>query len=211
MKIKYIGHACFLIETNGLKVMTDPFDESLPYKFPKDEEVDIVTISHDHFDHNATHRVKVRKEVLRDPTDKVINGVKFKSKSFFHDEESGKKRGKNAIFLIESEGLKILHLGDLGHVPDEKELTEFKNVDILLTPVGGYYTIDSKKADEIVSIINPKIVIPMHYKTKNLDFPISPKEEFLKGKENVINLDKMEFEIDKSNIDNYKGVVVFPL
>lgn len=211
MKIKYIGHSCFLIEIGGLKVLTDPFDESVPYKFPEKEEVDIVTISHEHFDHNAVHRVRVKKEVLRDPSDKIVNSVKFKSKSFFHDEEGGKRRGKNAIFMIEGENLKILHLGDLGHIPQEKDLDEFKNVDILLIPVGGYFTIDSKKADELIKILNPKVTIPMHYKTGKLDFPISKVDEFLKNKKDIHKLNSLEVEIDKSNIDNFKGIVVFPL
>lgn len=210
MKIKFIGHACFLIETQGLKIMTDPFDKSLPYDFPDGIEVDIVTVSHDHFDHSATNRVKVRKEILKDPIDKEIEGVKFKSKSFFHDEEMGKRRGKNAFFLIEGEGIKILHCGDLGHIPNEKDISEFKNIDLLLIPVGGYFTIDAKKADELIKILNPKITIPMHYKTKKLDFPIAPLDEFLKNKESIHKLNSLELEIDKSNIDNYKGIVVFP-
>ena len=210
MKIKFLGHSCFLIEIGGLKVMTDPYDKSVPYEFPDGEEVDVVTISHDHFDHSAYNRVKVKREVLKDPTDKDIEGVKFKSKSFFHDDEMGKRRGKNALFLIEGEGIRILHCGDLGHVPNEKDLEEFKNVDILLLPVGGYFTIDSKKGEELIKMLNPKIVIPMHYKAKNLDFPIAKVDEFLKNKENVHRLNSLELEIDKSNIEQYKGIVVFP-
>ncbi|MDI6861136.1 MAG: MBL fold metallo-hydrolase [Caldisericia bacterium] len=210
MKIKFLGHSCFLIEIGGLKVMTDPYDKSVPYDFPDGEEVDVVTISHDHFDHSAFNRVKIKREVLKDPTNKEIQGVKFKSKTFFHDEEMGRKRGKNALFLIEGEGIKILHCGDLGHIPNEKDLEEFKNIDILLLPVGGYYTIDSKKGDELIKILNPKIVIPMHYKTKNLDFPIAKVDDFLKNKENVHKLNSLEFELDKSNIEKYKGIVVFP-
>jgi len=210
MKIKFIGHACFLIEIGGLKVLTDPYDKSLPYDFPDGIEVDIVTVSHDHFDHSAVNRVKVKREVLKDPTDKVIDGVRFKSKSFYHDEEMGRKRGKILMFLIEGEGLKVLHCGDLGHVPDESNLQDFKNVDIILLPVGGYFTIDAKKGDEIIKILNPKVVIPMHYKTKNLDFPIATVDEFLKNKENIHRLKSLELEIDKTNIDTYKGIVVFP-
>lgn len=211
MKIRFIGHACFLIEIGGLKVMTDPFDESVPYKFPEKEEVDIVTISHDHFDHNATHRVKIKREVLRDPADKTIDGLRFLSKSFFHDEEGGKKRGKNAIFLIEGENLRLVHLGDLGHIPVEKDVEVFKNPDILMIPVGGYYTIDSKKADKIISILSPIITIPMHYKTGKLEFPISTVDDFLKNKENVHKLESLEIIIDKVNIDKYRGILVFPL
>lgn len=211
MKIRFIGHACFLIEIGGLRVMTDPFDKSVPYKFPEKEEVDIVTISHDHFDHNAVNRLKVRKEVLKDPVDKIIDGVKFKSKSFFHDEEGGKRRGKNAIFLIEGEDFKIVHLGDLGHIPEEKEIGIFKNPDFLMVPVGGYYTIDSIKADKIIEILNPLITIPMHYKTGKLDFPIAKVDEFLKNKQNVHKLTTLEAEFNKLNLDNYKGIILFPL
>lgn len=211
MKLRFIGHACFLIEINSLKVVTDPFDKSLLYDFPDGEVVDVVTVSHDHFDHSATDRLKVMKEILKSPVDKEIGGVKFKSKMFYHDNEMGKKRGKNLIFLIEGEGIKILHLGDLGHVPDEKDLDEFKNINILLLPVGGYFTIDAEKGEELIRILNPDIIVPMHYKTSKLDFPISPVEVFLKNKENVHKLDSMEIEIDKSKIENLKGILVFPL
>ncbi len=211
MKINFIGHACFLIEIGGLKVMTDPFDKSVPYDFPEGEEVDVVTVSHDHFDHNAVYRVKVKREVLKYPTDKIIGNVKFKSKSFFHDEEMGKKRGRNAVFLIEGEDLRILHLGDLGHIPQEKDLEEFKNIDILLIPVGGYFTIDSKRADELIKVLDPKVIIPMHYKTNKLEFPISSVDEFLKNKGNINKLSTNEIEITKENIDNFKGILVFPI
>jgi len=133
------------------------------------------------------------------------------SKSFFHDEEGGRRRGKNSIFLIEGENLKLVHLGDLGHIPDEKEIEIFKNPDILMIPVGGYFTIDSNKADKVISILNPKVIIPMHYKTGKLDYPISTLDDFLKNKRNVHRLETFEVEIDKSNIDNYKGIIVFPL
>ena len=182
MRIKWFGHSCFLIETNSTKILTDPFDESIGYpaKFP---EVDLVTVSHEHSDHNAINNVKTYKQVLRDTVDKEINGIKIKSIPCFHDEARGAKRGKITIFKIHSENLSLVHLSDLGTRLTENEVKELSDVNILLIPVGSVFTIGPEEAWEVVNQLKSNIVIPMHYKTKYLRFDLLGVNEFLKGKQ----------------------------
>jgi L-ascorbate metabolism protein UlaG (beta-lactamase superfamily) len=182
MKIKWFGHSCFLIETNGTKILTDPFDASIGYpaKFP---EVDLVTVSHEHSDHNAINNVKTYKQVLRGTVDKEINGIKIKSIPYFHDEARGAKRGKITIFKIHSENLSLVHLSDLGTRLTENEVKELGDVNILLIPVGSVFTIGPEEAWDVVNQLKPNIVIPMHYKTKYLRFDLLGVNEFLKGKQ----------------------------
>jgi L-ascorbate metabolism protein UlaG (beta-lactamase superfamily) len=182
MKIKWFGHSCFLIETNGTKILTDPFDESIGYpaKFP---EVDLVTVSHEHSDHNTINNVKTYKQVLRGTVDKEINGIKIKGVPYFHDEARGAKRGRITIFKINSENLSLVHLSDLGTRLTENEVKELSDVNILLIPVGSVFTIGPEEAWEVVNQLKPNIVIPMHYKTKYLRSDLLGVNEFLKGKQ----------------------------
>lgn len=188
MKIKYLGHACFLLETSdGIRILTDPYQYGAfgALKYSKiEDEADIVTVSHEHADHNAVSEVPGRPEVVTGHGKHIVKGINFLGISTFHDKKRGKERGSNVLFLIESE-MRILHCGDLGHLLDEEHLTQIGKVDILLIPVGGYFTIGPDEATEIMEKISPKVTIPMHYKTPKVDFPIKPVEGFLKGKTNV--------------------------
>jgi L-ascorbate metabolism protein UlaG (beta-lactamase superfamily) len=182
MHIKWFGHSCFLIETNGKKILTDPFDESIGYpaNFP---EVDVVLVSHEHSDHNAVKNVKNYKQSIRGTVNQEIDGIKIKGVPYFHDEVNGAKRGKITIFEIQSEGLSLVHLSDLGTKLTKKEVTALGKVDILLIPVGSVFTIGPEEAWEVIAQLNPNVVIPMHYKTKYLRFDLLGVDQFLKGKE----------------------------
>jgi len=202
MKIKFLGHASFLITSEkGVRIITDPYKPGcygggIKYS-PITEESDIVTISHEHDDHNETkikgNPVFVREAGKKEVKDITINGVEV-----FHDKSSGKERGKNIIFNMLIDGMNVVHLGDLGHTLSKSESDKIGNVDVLLIPVGGYFTIDAKDADDVIKQLKPKIIIPMHFKTSKCDFPISPVDEFTKNKE-VEKLDG-EFEIKKENL-----------
>ena len=199
MKIKWWGHASFLItNSNNKKILTDPYNEELPYKKITDK-VDYVTVSHDHFDHNAVDLLEGSPKVIKSSSGFNDENISVEGISVYHDDAEGNKRGKNIIFVINTDGYKIAHLGDLGHDLNKEELNKLKGIDIILIPVGGNYTIDAKKAKDIVDEIKPKIVLPMHYKTDILDFPITGVDEFLSyfEKDNIEIFDGSEVEINK--------------
>ncbi len=142
MRIEWLGHACFFIETkNKVKIIIDPYDPSLGYA-PITEEADIVLVSHDHFDHNYVEGVKGNPFVVLTPELRTVKGVTISAVELFHDKSGGRDRGKTLAFIIDSDGLRLVHLGDLGHVPTRVQLDKFGKVDVLFVPVGGFYTID---------------------------------------------------------------------
>jgi L-ascorbate metabolism protein UlaG (beta-lactamase superfamily) len=173
MQITYLGHSCFKIQAktnNGeVVVVTDPFDKEIGLRMPK-TTADIVTVSHDHHDHNKVKEVSGESFVVDSPGEYEIKGVFVYGIPSFHDKQKGKERGENIIFVIKllEEDISIAHLGDLGHVLDNDELEYLEKIDVLMIPVGGKYTIGSKDAMEVINQIDPRIVIPMHYKTMGL-------------------------------------------
>jgi L-ascorbate metabolism protein UlaG (beta-lactamase superfamily) len=186
--IKWLGHSSFLISLEGgVKIVTDPFDQSVGYPMP-DESADICVISHDHFDHNCVSAIKGKPEVVKGTGEKNARGVKFNGIGSFHDEKEGSQRGKNTIWTFELGGIRFAHAGDLGIDLDDSQKQQIGPVDVLFVPTGGYYTIDASTASEVVKALNPMAVIPMHYKTSFMgeNFPIAGVDEFLKDKKNVI-------------------------
>ncbi|MEO0083912.1 MAG: MBL fold metallo-hydrolase [candidate division WOR-3 bacterium] len=205
MNLMFLAHASFLIITsNGTRIITDPykagcFNNSLRYKVIK-ESADVVLVSHDHDDHNCTAEVLGKFQVIKGEGNWTVKDVKVSGISSFHDTQKGSARGKNTIFIIEADGLRLVHLGDLGHSLTESDYKKLGAIDVLLIPVGGYFTIDSKVATEIVNKLKPKITIPMHYKTSALDFPIAKVDDFLKDKKNVKKFDKSEITISMETL-----------
>lgn len=168
MDITYLGHSAFLFKTKDARVVTDPFNSTkLNMPFPK-QEADIVTISHDHDDHNATDQVAGEPLVLSLPGEYEKNAVRIYGFESFHDKTHGDERGINTLFKFEIEGISILHCGDLGHTLSTETIQEIGDVDIVLVPVGGFYTIDAQEARQIVEKLEPSIVIPMHYRNASL-------------------------------------------
>jgi L-ascorbate metabolism protein UlaG (beta-lactamase superfamily) len=185
MKIRWFGHACFLLEAeDGTKVITDPFDESVGYRIPE-EKPDIVTVSHNHFDHNAVDLLQGNPEVVKDVGEREIKGIIFKGIKSFHDKSRGAERGTNTIFVFALDGVRLCHLGDLGHLLSSEQQEEIGEVDVLFIPVGGTFTIDGREAREVSKQLNPKLIIPMHYKTESCSIGIDSYEKFLKGFEKV--------------------------
>lgn len=205
LKITYIAHSSFLIETNsGVKILTDPYDASVGYKL-FNIEADIVTTSHKHFDHAYLGALKGNYVLVDKPQEYNIKGVKVRGIKTFHDNEHGKKRGENIVFVIEDE-FKIAHLGDLGHELEKKQIDEIGSIDILLVPVGGVFTIDAKSAYNVVKSLSPKIIIPMHYKTDKLKFDLGKLNEFTKWFAKV-ELAK-SYVIDIKDIPDHQRVIV---
>lgn len=177
MDITFLGHSAFKIRGKDAVVLTDPFDPKVVgLRYPK-VEADIVTISHKHSDHNFLERVEKAKMVISGPGEYEISSVSIMGVASFHDDRKGELRGKNTIFVFEIDGLRIAHLGDLGHRLGDKILEDIGSVDILMIPVGGIYTIGSRIANEIVRDIEPTITIPMHYKVEGINEEIFGKLE----------------------------------
>jgi L-ascorbate metabolism protein UlaG (beta-lactamase superfamily) len=207
VKIRWYGHSCFLITwPNGIKILIDPFSDKLGYDMPvPSPKPDIVLVSHEHYDHNYVEMAKGEPQVIRglkedgepNPVSTFVEGVKIRVVGTYHDENMGIQRGRNAVFIMESGGATIAHLGDLGHVLTEDQVKEIGPVDILMIPVGGTYTIDAKKAEKVVELLKPKVIMPMHFKTDKISMPIAGVEPFLAGKLGVNRLTKSHVEIDK--------------
>lgn len=203
MEISYLGHSSFKLRSKHATVVVDPFNpDFVGFKFPK-TEADVVLVSHDHEDHNFASGVEGTPIIISGPGEYEVKGVKITGVSVYHDTEKGNQRGKNTVYRINMDGITIVHCGDLGHKFDDKELEELSGANILMVPVGGLYTIDAGIAAEVVSQIDPDIIIPMHYATKNLKPQIAEKlsgvEIFLKqmGKEGIIPVAKLSITKDK--------------
>lgn len=210
MKVKWLGHACFLISSDaGLRIITDPYAVGGGVGYaPVNEAADIVMVSHDHFDHNAVSTVAGKPEVVRGGGTKNANGVEFKGIATYHDDSKGSQRGDNTVFCFSVDGVKLCHLGDLGHRLSSEQVAEIGDVDVLLVPVGGFFTIDANVAGQVCDDLKPRVVIPMHYKTPKLDFPIAGVDEFVKGKANVRALDSSEAEFKLGELPDATEIVV---
>ncbi|MBU2701268.1 L-ascorbate metabolism protein UlaG (beta-lactamase superfamily) [Sporomusaceae bacterium BoRhaA] len=208
MKIKWLGHSCFLLTAdNGVRVLTDPFDSSVGYEVP-DVAADIVSTSHKHSDHNYTQAVQGEFFHI-DKTGKFFHkGIEIIGVATFHDEEGGAQRGKNTIYKFIVDGLHICHCGDLGHILTPEQRQEIGPVDILLIPVGGFYTIGPDQAVEVAKMLQPSVIIPMHFKTEPIQYPIAGVESFLQKIGGGKRVGKQEVEYDKASMASVSNVVV---
>lgn len=200
MKIKWYGHASFTIQ-DGSTLIIDPHDEEYG-KFPNNLVADIVLVTHEHKDHNTVEEIADNPELINHPGKFNSHGFDIKGIESFHDNESGWKRGKNTIFTIKSEDVSVCHLGDLGQVLTDEQISAIGKVDVLMIPVGGYYTIDFNDAIKVIEQLNPKLILPMHFKTPDdlVDLPIVPVDHFVQiSKWPVETVD--ELEISRHIID----------
>ena len=208
MKLKWLGHACFLItSSSGVRILTDPFDSTVGYKVPE-VEADIVTTSHDHFDHNYVEAVKGEYTHISTAGQHNVKDIEITGIDTFHDEAGGSKRGSNVVFTYLVDGMKVCHLGDLGHILTDQQIKQLGEVDVLLIPVGGTYTIDHMQAAKLAGMINPRLLIPMHYKTPVMDFDIDGVDKFLDHFSSVQQLNQNELELNPESFNSLKKVVV---
>lgn len=205
MIIQWIGHASFLIETGGRKIITDPYEDYTGYPI-LGLAADIVTVSHEHRDHNAVHHVAGSPHVVRGNGSFDLGDIQIEGIPSFHDNQGGAVRGRISIYRISSEGLNLVHLSDLGLIPDEKLIKLIGQPDILFIPVGGLYTIDAAQAAQTVQLLAPRIVIPMHYKTPHCSFEIGVLEEFTSHFDKYIKLPRLE--IAAADLGSIQQIVV---
>jgi L-ascorbate metabolism protein UlaG (beta-lactamase superfamily) len=208
MKIKWLGHSCFLLTSaDGIRILADPFNEEVGYKIPA-VEADIVTVSHDHYDHNSVHVVKGNFTQIRQAGEHTVKGIEIKGVSSFHDDAQGGQRGKNMVFTCNIDGINVCHCGDLGHILSAEQVKEIGAVDVLLVPVGGFYTIDHEQALRIMQLLKPVVTIPMHYKTEVVSYPIAGLDKFLSVAGSHKTSGLQEIELFKEHLDAMAGVVV---
>jgi len=199
MEICWLGHSCYRIRGHQATVITDPYSPDLGYSLGK-PTARIVTVSHQHPGHCYTQGIGGQPRLVTGPGEYEISGVIIIGIATFHDGDKGRKRGKNTIYLMEIDEISVCHLGDLGHVLTAEQVEELGNVDVLLLPVGGVSTINAPMAAEIVRQLEPKAVVPMHYKTEALNWELEPVDRFLKeiGTGEVATQAKLSFT--KSNL-----------
>ncbi len=184
MQLTWYGHSCFLLTAeSGYSILTDPCDRETGYDL-HDLACDAVTISHEHHDHNCLAIVTGEPQIIRTPGEHLAREIPITGFSSYHDNAKGAHRGSNIIFLYRIDGLKVLHLGDLGHMLPDETVEAIGDVDILLAPIGGVYTINAKTAAALSDRLNAKVLIPMHYKTPALHFNIEGLEPLLAANAN---------------------------
>ncbi|NLN75939.1 MAG: MBL fold metallo-hydrolase [Armatimonadetes bacterium] len=213
MKITFLGHSSFLLTTeDGTRILTDPFDLSaypgaMTYS-PITQSAEVVTVSHGHGDHQATHLVGGDPVIIRGNGKFVAAGVEFLGVAAYHDENEGAERGENTIFILRADGLSVAHFGDLGHVLSSDQAAEVGRVDVALIPIGGFFTIDAQQAWKVAQQVDARIIIPMHYSNKKCNFPIAGVEVFLADKPKVVRQGEPTVEISPHNMPAEQTVIV---
>ena len=180
MTINWYGQSCFRLETKGVSLLIDPFSKDIGLRAPRLND-NIFLVSHEHFDHNNVEEVPEGSFVIRGPGEYEKSGVRVQGIVSYHDNKEGAERGLNTMYVINMEDMRICHLGDLGQAKlTEKQIEEIGDVDILFVPIGGKYTINAAEAGGVIKDIEPKIIIPMHYKVAGLEMDIDGLQKFIK-------------------------------
>lgn len=179
MEIDWFGLSCFRLRSRDATVVTDPYEKSVGLRLSR-PRADLVTISHNHKGHDNADGVAGNPKVINGPGEYEISNVFVTGVRTYHDKRNGKDRGKNTVYAINIEGINVCHLGDIGHVPTQSQADEIGQVDILLVPVGGGNALNASDAAEVVSLFEPMMVIPMHYRVPDLAFKLDPVEKFIK-------------------------------
>jgi L-ascorbate metabolism protein UlaG (beta-lactamase superfamily) len=207
MEITWYGHSCFRIREKDTVVVTDPFGKDTGYTRPP-IRADVITISHDHPGHNNQVGFRGEHKVFAAPGEYEVNGVFITGISTFHDARSGSARGPNVVFLFDFDGLSVCHLGDLGHVLNQGQVEALGDVDVLLVPVGAAHTLSLSQASEVISQIEPRLVIPMHYKTSAEKARLEPVDKFFKEMGAVPMPAQPELKVTKSGLPEETQIVL---
>ncbi len=213
MKVKWLGHSAFLLTSDsGVRVLTDPYrsgsyDGAVAYK-PIKEKADVVTASHRHDDHYCLEGLPEGYQCVTEAGRHTVAGLSITGFKSYHDTSRGEDRGSNIIFVIEMDGIRVCHLGDLGHTLSDEEAAAIGRVDVLLVPVGGLYTIGPKEAVNVMKALSPSVTIPMHFKTEALGFPIKPVDDFLSLAGDSMRPGTTETEIRQEDLSGRRVIVL---
>jgi L-ascorbate metabolism protein UlaG (beta-lactamase superfamily) len=207
MDISWYGHSCFRLGERGVTIVTDPPSDDLGYERPR-IRADVVTVSHEHPGHNNRVGFRGGPKFFDGPGEYEVKGVFITGIATFHDGRGGSVRGRNTVFVFDFDGLTICHLGDLGHVPDQSQVEALGDVDILLIPVGGLHSIDASKAADVISAIEPRLVIPMHYKVPAGKAKLQTVDKFLKAMGLASIPFQPEVRVSKSSLPQETEVVL---
>jgi len=210
MKIKWLGHSSFLVTSDGgVKIITDPYATGMGIDYDQiQESADVVLVSHAHPDHNNVAAVKGDPQTIMEPSTQTAKGIEFKGIATYHDEDEGKQRGPNTVFAFTVDGVNTCFLGDLGHQLSSEQAAQIGEVDVLLVPVGGFFTIDAENATKICDTLKPKVVIPMHYKTDKCAYPLAMLDDFINGKQQMSHENDSEVELTKEQLPSATQIVV---
>lgn len=210
MQITYLGHSCFKLRNKNIVLLTDPFDKYIGFSMPK-TKADIVTISHHHKDHSCLEKVEGESFVVKAPGEYEISGVSIFALPSFHDNKQGTENGKNLIFVINMDEIRLCHLGDQGTALTDKQLEEINGVDVLFVPVGGFHQLNPKQAKELITEVGPKIAIPMHFRTPE-SVGVFTKSTTLDDFLGEMGIDEVRREekliINKSSLPEETGIIV---
>lgn len=213
MTITWYGHSCFKIQTRSQRggeeiiLFTDPFDKSIGLR-PPQGSANIITVSHQHSDHNQTQSLKNHPFIIDAPGEYSLKGVTIRGVEAFHDNQKGSEKGRNTIFVIESEEMRLCHLGDLGHILEDKQIDAIGAVDILMIPIGGKYTLDSAMAEKVVSQLEPKLILPMHYQLPNLKMELEKVEKFCDDLGNETEKNVPKLVLKKKDLEEQNGKII---
>ncbi|MCE4601416.1 MAG: MBL fold metallo-hydrolase [Desulfurococcales archaeon] len=211
MEIRWYGHSYFALKYKGYTIALDPHDGG-SLNLPETRiAADAVLVTHNHYDHNAVEMVTAEKVVKWQRGDFKLGPLRVKGLSSYHDMSGGQLRGDNTVYIIDADGLKLAHLGDIGHLPGEDLLAELLGTHIIMIPVGGVYTIDAHEAWEFIQLVNPSLVIPMHFWTPYSTLPLDPLDRFLSvSKTRRLRLEDRLLEITRHDLPEKTTVVVMP-
>lgn len=215
MKIKWLGHACFLITAdNGLKIITDPYEASfrgiINYG-PVKESPDVVTISHQHGDHNYTGDLQGNPEIIQGAGNHQARGIEFLGIPCYHDQVSGQQRGDNTIFCFTVDNIRVCHCGDLGHPLDDDTFKSLGHVDVILIPTGGPgATLELEEAIALWEKLQPGVIIPMHFRNEKCSFPKYGAEDILKLRPAAVQAGKNEVEFTAGRLPQGQILILEP-
>lgn len=179
MDVTWLGHGCFRLRGKNAAVVTDPYPPSIGLRLPR-QEADLLTISHEHENHSYAQAVRDGAYEITGPGEYEVAGVSVVGFQTFHDAKKGAERGRNTVYLIEVDDVRICHLGDLGHGLDDEDAEVVSSCDVLLVPVGGRTAMNAVQAAEVVRQLEPRFVVPMHYAVPGIKKDLDGVERFLK-------------------------------